>query len=184
MTTTILPIPALTASQIVKFYSNVAVDSERGCQVWQGNLNNGGYGILNIDRKQYRAHRVSYVIKNGEHEEGLVLDHLCRNRACVNPDHLEPVTTRTNVLRGEGISAMNALKSHCPRGHAMIDANRITDTVGTHGRACRSCDNAARSARRQGLKGAARERFIQKSADQRYMDALRKAASKEAEVYA
>lgn len=181
---TTLPIPALNATQIAKFYSNVTINPETGCQEWQGTINDGGYGVLSIDRRQYRAHRVSYVINHGEHETGLVLDHLCRNRACVNADHLEPVTQKTNVLRGEGLSAINSLKSHCPRGHAMIDANRITDTVGTHGRACRSCDNAARAARRQGLTGTRREKFIQREADVRYMDSLRKAASKEAKVFA
>ena len=184
MTTKTLPIPALNASQIEKFYSRVVVNPETGCQEWQGRINDGGYGMVSINKIQYRAHRVSYVVNNGEHEEGLVLDHLCRNRSCVNADHLEAVTSKVNTLRGEGISALNALKSHCPRGHAMIDANRITDNVGTHGRACRSCDNAARLARRQGLKGAYRERFIQREADKRYVDALREAASKDAAVLA
>lgn len=184
MTTNTIAIPALTATQIAKFYSHVTLDPETGCHVWQGRLNDSGYGMVGIDKKQYRAHRVSYVINFGEHAPGLVLDHLCRNRACINADHLEPVTSRTNTLRGEGLAAINSLKSHCPRGHAMVDSNKIGDNVGTHGRACRSCDNAARIARRRGLSGAARERFIKKESDARYNQYLRDAASKEAAVFA
>lgn len=69
--------------------------------------------------------------------DDLQLDHLCRNRLCVNPSHLEPVTCRENVLRGNGRCAANAKKTHCPRGHAYAGANLLIGTKGE--RCCRKC---------------------------------------------
>ena len=66
---------------------------------------------------EVRAHRLTYVLLVGPIQEGLVLDHLCRNRYCVNPQYLEQVTNRKNVLRGSGITAKNAIKAHCVNGH-------------------------------------------------------------------
>jgi hypothetical protein len=68
--------------------------------------------------------------------EGLVIDHLCRNRGCINPTHMEPVTNAENVLRGEGPTAVNARKTHCKRGHPFDDVNTY---VYAKGRACRMC---------------------------------------------
>ncbi|WP_448223723.1 HNH endonuclease signature motif containing protein [Gordonia iterans] len=81
-----------------------------------------------------RAHRVSWELKNGPVPEGLVLDHLCRNRACVRPDHMEPVPNRTNVLRGEGVSAAFASRTHCSYGHKLPDG-----PAGQSGRVCQGC---------------------------------------------
>lgn len=86
------------------------------------------------------AHRYAYESIVGPIPNGMVLDHVkqrCGNRACVNPAHLEPVTNRVNILRGSGITALNARKTHCPKGHEYTDANTIRgkDRV----RKCRSC---------------------------------------------
>lgn len=72
---------------------------------------------------------------------GLGLDHLCRVRRCVNPAHLEPVTDRVNILRGQAPSAVNAAKTHCIRGHPFNSVNTywFTETNGTRGRQCRTC---------------------------------------------
>lgn len=72
-----------------------------GCWLWQGELNRNGYGRVWVNGKRYMAHRLAYQMLIGEIGEGLVLDHLCRNRNCCNPLHLEPVTVKVNTHRGE-----------------------------------------------------------------------------------
>lgn len=84
------------------------------------------------------AHRIAYELVRGQVPEGLVLDHLCRNRACCNPDHLEAVTNYVNVVvRGEGLSARHARAAHCKRGHAFTDDNTYITPKGA--RVCRVC---------------------------------------------
>jgi len=107
-----------------------------GCWQWTGATNKGGYGSLRWEGRFPYAHRVVYELLVGPIPKGMQLDHLCRNRACVRPDHLEPVTCRENVLRGDGIAANNARKTHCPQGHEYTEEN----TYVNHGRRfCRMC---------------------------------------------
>lgn len=124
------------------------VDDASGCWIWQRGGNGCGYGILRVGRKSVLAHRHYYEQHVGPIPAGLVIDHLCRNPSCVNPAHLEVVTVRENTLRGVGPAARNAVKTHCPKGHAYDDANTHIKK-GT--RQCRACDRAryhARKARR------------------------------------
>lgn len=106
-----------------------------GCFLWTGSVNGSGYGQFWLGKRR-DAHRVAYELYKGPVPDGLELDHLCRVRCCVNPDHLEPVTKKTNCLRGTSFAAQNAKKTHCPRGHA-YDARNTTYSGGS--RFCRAC---------------------------------------------
>lgn len=99
------------------------------------------YGLVGYKEgntwKSKRTHRATYEYIVGEIPEGLVLDHLCRNRMCVNPEHLEPVTVAENIHRGNGPSAINKRKTHCPQGHWYDYYQKRGE------RACKRCLSAA-----------------------------------------
>lgn len=115
--------------------------TESGCRLWLGHCTPEGYGSMKIDGTCRSAHRVAYELYKGPIRPGLTLDHLCRVRACVNPDHLEPVSLKENILRGDGLGAINAVKTHCKRGHEFTISNTMIfiRNDGTHSRACLSC---------------------------------------------
>jgi len=115
----------------------VRLDHRTGCWVWMGSKNGGGYGQTTLNGKHVDAHRLVYSELVGDIPSAMDLDHLCRNRACVNPDHLEPVSRRTNLLRGYGVSARNAIRTHCNYGHAFSGDNLGVDGHGY--RYCRQC---------------------------------------------
>lgn len=107
-----------------------------GCWEWTGCKTNGRYGRVAVaDRKQALAHRYVYELSVGKIPEGLTLDHLCNNPPCVNPEHLEPVTLRVNLLRGR--TGLNLLKTHCPQGHPYDEEN--TYLLRGKWRRCRTC---------------------------------------------
>lgn len=107
------------------------------CWVWVGGRSTAGYGGFDGGDLGYSAHRWSYMHFVGPIPEGLELDHLCRNPACVNPRHLEPVTGRENKLRGTSPAAVNAKKTHCPKGHPYSGSNLRISRSGK--RRCRRC---------------------------------------------
>lgn len=123
--------------------------------LWTGGLATAGYGRIKLPREavtatdgrrawieaqQVLAHRAAYEVWVGPIPEGLTIDHLCRVRACVKPDHLEPVSMRTNVLRGRGPAAKHAAQTHCKRGHPFTPEHMdMTRFRKTGHRICRTC---------------------------------------------
>jgi len=119
------------------------------CWIWTGARRSARsrlveYGAVFYNGRPQQAHRVVYECVKGPIPHGLTLDHLCRNTLCVNPDHLEPVTMRENILRGTGPSAQNAKKDHCKHGHEFTDANTHRRGPGRRvgKRECRECRRA------------------------------------------
>lgn len=108
-----------------------------GCWFWTGAISNTGYGTYG--KPAALAHRLVYELLVEPIPEGLQIDHLCRNRACVNPSHLEPVSQRTNLARGESPTAINARKTECPQGHP-YDADNTYVNPKTGWRMCRTCN--------------------------------------------
>jgi hypothetical protein len=137
-----------------RLLSKIRIDPETGCWEWTASCHQGGYGSIKIrvDGIAYTrlAHRVSYQEFKGPIPDGLELDHLCHDpdrcaggkncphRRCINPDHLEPVTTQVNLLRGGTFQARNSKITRCPYGHAYEGRNLI---VYNKQRCCRACLN-------------------------------------------
>lgn len=112
-------------------------DLKTRCWIWSGRTGYWGYGRLGVNYKTIYAHRFAYELLVGEIPEGLVIDHLCRNTACVNPSHLEPVSQGVNTLRGVGPASINSSKTHCVNGHPFDDENTYIRNDGR--RQCRIC---------------------------------------------
>lgn len=135
---------------------------ECGCLIWMGaTRHRTGYGIIHRDGREYQAHRVAYELAKGPIPKGLVIDHKCRVRSCINPDHLRAVTPRVNSLENSiSPSAQNAKKSHCKRGHALMPGNLVNwsnPNKSSGKRTClvchslrqKKCDDARAAARRE-----------------------------------
>ena len=108
------------------------------CWNWKAELDKNGYGKIAIHRIGIRAHRFSYELHKGKIPVGFVIDHLCRNTSCVNPEHLEVVTNRENILRGNGPASINAKKNCCIHGHELFGENLYINKK-TNQRACKIC---------------------------------------------
>jgi hypothetical protein len=122
-----------------RFWSKV--DKTEECWNWSGCLLESGYGQFSVKGKIVYAHRFSLEINGVRLIDGMVCDHICRNRKCVNPNHIRQITSRENVLIGEGPSANNSRKSLCKRGHPLSGDNLYLRKRGVAvERICRSCD--------------------------------------------
>jgi len=140
----------MTNDELQRFEAKVELIPFSTCWWWIG-ATSRGYGQMQQDgsRKLARAHRLPYEHFIGPIPDALDLDHLCRHRPCVNPDHLEPVTPTENKLRGVSVCANNARKTSCKNGHRLSGANLYTRADG-RGRECRECARASRRRWRDG----------------------------------
>ena len=127
-----------------RFIWKFKVDLKTGCWNWGGGTS-AGYGTIFLAREKGTtrqfvtgAHRVSYMFFRGPIPDDKEIDHRCRNRRCVNPDHLRAVSRRENSLLGEGVSAIAMSKTHCPKGHPYDDENTYYDKRNGH-RHCKAC---------------------------------------------
>lgn len=119
-----------------RIWRNITVD-ESGCWVWEAHLQSAGYAQVMIDGQRFLLHRLTYTMFVGPIPDGLQIDHLCRVRRCVNPEHLDPVTPTENTMRGESPHAKNAAKKSCLRGHPLTGENLYLTPNGA--RRCRTC---------------------------------------------
>jgi len=111
---------------------------ESGCWEWTAFKNKKGYGMFHLVSKTPLSHRFIYEYYYGQICPDLTIDHVCRNRACVNPIHLEQVTMQINNLRGNSMSGINMRKTQCKRGHSLSGINLIIENMQ---RRCRTCTN-------------------------------------------
>lgn len=139
-----------------RLLQRIEPEPNTGCWLWAGTLGDDGYGRLAVSwKKKARAHRAVWEEAVGPIPDGLQLDHLCRVRSCVNPDHLEVVTSRENTMRGNHPSAVAVRTGKCKRGHERVRPHTYVDTRGSL--RCRTCQNMLareRWARRRTVEGA------------------------------
>lgn len=126
---------------LVRSLSRVAIDEKTGCWVGRPHRSSHGYVLYACRGKSYALHRVIYELNVGSIPAGLELDHLCRNRACCNPDHLEAVTHQINVLRGESVCSRRARQTHCIKGHTLSPDNLVPQRLPD--RVCLTCKRIA-----------------------------------------
>ena len=122
-----------------RFFNKIimAEHNDDECWYWTG-ATQKGYGAIGLNGKTVRAHRMSYELLVGNIPEGKQLDHLCNNKLCVNPSHLEPVTQLENMNRRiESVGHFNANKTHCKSGHEYTKDNLRMSVIGT--KICRTC---------------------------------------------
>ena len=137
-------IPRCTPHAAERFWAKV--DQTDDCWLWRGSINYG-YGLFRIGAAVYRAHRVAWTWMRGPIPAGLHLDHTCRERACVRPDHMEPVRPEENTRRGDAPSTRARRDGRCMRGlHAMVGDNVI---VSGGKRECRACKRIRMAAWRE-----------------------------------
>ena len=124
-----------------RFWQNVTKSDD--CWLWSGEILWNGYGRMYISgrKKLIRqlAHRFSFELANGPIGAGLTIDHLCRNRSCVRPSHLEAVTMRENNLRGNSATSKNSRKTECVHGHPFTEENTIIRKDRPDTRECKEC---------------------------------------------
>lgn len=109
------------------------------CIEWTGTKTKTGYGVLTLNGRQYKVHRLAVILSGRKYPKGTVTDHLCRNHSCINPEHLEVVTNAENVMRGRSFAVTNAHKTLCKRGHTLDGTRKNRRISGKLERFCKQC---------------------------------------------
>ena len=125
----------MTRSLSDRFFAKVEKTAD--CWLWKAALSRLGYGEFWSGGRMRPAHRIAYEMAKGPVRDDLTIDHLCRNRACVNPEHMELVTQGENTRRGESPWGINARKTHCVHGHELVEPNLYRSSRGS--RICKVC---------------------------------------------
>ena len=162
-----LIVSELSRKEIKRIFSKISIDPITGCWIWHGSVDGSGYGLVWFRHHTERIHRVIFAWRIKPISRGIYarsadrIDHLCRRRNCCNPEHLESVTQRTNVLRGNSPIAFQIKRTHCIHGH-ILEKNR----KGTR-RDCRTCESIRHKRR---MLGPDREYWLkkQRQATRRY----------------
>jgi len=135
-----------------RFWEKVDRHGPDDCWEWRGPVRGVGYGGFYFNGAAEYAHRFAYQLTHGSPPpDGMDIDHLCRNRLCCNPAHLEAVTHQENIRRGDTLPAMNAAKTHCVNGHPF--AGRNLHVLPSGARRCRACNAAASERQRAKRRG-------------------------------
>lgn len=135
------PIDPIAARDLITQprWSNKFIIADDGCWLWK-KPGTSGYASISLHDKDIRAHRISWVAHHGiDVPLGLELDHLCRKRHCVNPEHLEAVLPLVNQIRGEGLISRHFTATHCPRGHELTDDNLVESEKKRGHKSCKKC---------------------------------------------
>lgn len=141
-----------------RLFDKIMFEPNSGCWLWTAGKTRGGYGSVWIGARSHRAHVAMYETMVGPIPAKLQIDHLCRTRLCVNPAHLEPVTQAENMRRGNGWSARNTRKTHCPQGHALTAENLVRHRLEATGyRECRICSKTNNETRSRVYRKAHRD---------------------------
>lgn len=127
-----------------EFMKLVAPEPMSGCWLWLGTLNRGRYGVMAVNGKTWRAHRFAYETFKAPIGAGLTIDHLCRVTSCMNPDHMQPVTSEENSKRRWDVQGR--ITTHCKKGHELTPENSILigsgQSKGKKWKMCRRCLNS------------------------------------------
>ena len=145
----------INIKQLLRFLNKIN-DTKGVCWEWCGTKSTDGYGMFFLNKKMRSAHRISYELFKDDIPQGLVIDHLCRNRKCVNPNHLDIVTNQENCIRGltGKINNHNKRKTQCPKGHKLEGDNLLPHILKNYGfRQCKTCHYQRESNSRKKKRG-------------------------------
>jgi len=159
----------LSPKEHKRLFKKIKIDEKTGCWNWTGGKDQLGYGQGYYNHRRERIHRIIYAFFKGPIPRGKIfqIDHLCRNHQCCNPEHLELVTQQINIIRGEGITAINSRKEFCKHGHPLPPYKG-------HGRTCKVCDSIRHKKR---MNGPDREYWLKKN-----REAVRRCYSKKKQL--